>query len=96
VKPTRAAESAESVATVGIAISKTYRIQSIEELNMDAPKGFESVPIWDEKRIHYSHRRKVRNGWDYWTQNNPLQFKREVWIGNAGRYITWHTMKGKK
>ena len=62
------------------------------------PKGFDPIPLFDtgginEQRIHFSHRRKVRNGWDYWTADNPRKFVREVWIGYAGRSISTHQVK---
>jgi|GEM_PF-5675362 len=62
------------------------------------PKGFDPFSLLDaggfnEKRFHFSHRRKVRNGWDYWTADNPRQFVREVWIGYAARSITTHQVR---
>ena len=63
---------------------------------MDAPKGFERIPIWEEKITQFSHRRKIKNGWDYWRERQPDQFEREVWISNAARSISTHSLKRKR
>jgi hypothetical protein len=56
------------------------------------PKGFERIPLWDEKRTQFSHYRKIPHGWDYWRERQPHQFQREVWTSDAARCITTHKL----
>lgn len=65
---------------------------------MKPPRGFAPFPLLDssglqEKALHYSHRRRVRNGWEYWRRDQPDQVVREVWISDYARCITTQEIK---
>lgn len=57
------------------------------------PRNFSPFSLLDssgfeEKALTFSHRRRVRGGWEYWRPDQPDQVMREVFISDYARCIT--------
>ena len=60
---------------------------------MTPPRGFSPFSAVDgtginERRIHFTHRRRIRSGWAYWSAATPREIVREVWISPYARSVT--------
>lgn len=55
---------------------------------MTAPEGFEPLPLEDERRIHYTHRRRVPQGYDYWPRRGDY-IMREVRLSDYAVQVTY-------
>lgn len=66
---------------------------------MNAPAGFEPFGFIDtggieERRLQFTHRRKVPGGWDYWRDDQPAHYTREVWLSDTARITTIEQLEG--
>jgi hypothetical protein len=61
------------------------------------PAGFESFSLLDdEQRLHFSHRRKIPGGFDYWRADDPKHFERVIFLSPRARQITRETLEQPK